>query len=44
MECVDDELSPAQLKAIKEAQKEHEKVKYLELSLMIDHQIWEFFL
>lgn len=26
MECMDDELSPAQLKAIKEAQREHEKV------------------
>ncbi|XP_060573093.1 uncharacterized protein LOC132731012 [Ruditapes philippinarum] len=29
MECVDDELSPAQLKAIKEAQKEHEKANDL---------------
>ncbi|WAR11198.1 POGZ-like protein [Mya arenaria] len=29
MECVDDELSPAQLKAIDEAQKEHEKANDL---------------
>jgi len=26
MECMDDELSPAQLKAVADAQKEHEKV------------------
>lgn len=29
MECMDDELSPAQLKAIDDAQKEHEKVVFL---------------